>query len=83
MSNGPTLPKRDTYAPNDIAEAVFGREGAFQGGKRIRAYLRANYTRKPESKGKTWTLAPNVAQSVFDHFISERTSEVTEADDAK
>lgn len=71
----PTLPEQDAYAPNDIALALFGKDGAFQGGKRVRAYLRANYTRAPELKNKSWTLRPATARKVFDHFVHEQTSE--------
>jgi hypothetical protein len=75
------LPARDTYAPEDIATALYGRDGAFQGAKRVRAYLRATYTRDVSQKGKSWILSPEVATHVFDTLASEKvTSVVTEAD---
>jgi hypothetical protein len=84
-ANVPVLPEKDAYAPDDISTALFGAEGAFQGGKRVRAYLRATYTRKPEDKGKSWTLAPEVARSTFAHFLAQRTTDadVVTEDDAK
>ena len=81
-SNVPTLPEKEAYAPNDIALALVGEQDAFQTGKRVRAYLRATYTRPSDNKGKSWTLSPEVARSTFDHFLNMRTVEAvtTEAD---
>jgi hypothetical protein len=76
-----TLPERDVYSPDDIAVALYGVMGAFQGGKRVRAYLRATYTRDVSQKGKSWILAPDVARDVFDTLAREKvTSAVTLAD---
>ena len=76
------LPEGDSFAPNTLAELLFGKDGAYEGGKRVRGYLRANFTRPVENKGKTWTLDRTVAQQTLDHFIALRTTERTTADDA-
>jgi hypothetical protein len=76
-----TLPERDVYSPDDIAVALYGVMGAFQGGKRVRAYLRATYTRDVSQKGKSWILTPPVARDVFDTLSREKvTSAVTLSD---
>lgn len=84
-NEAPTLPEKEAYAPQDIAVALVGESNAFQFGKRVRAYLRATYTRPTEAKGKSWTLAPEVARATFDHFLAERVTEdsVVTSDDAK
>lgn len=75
------LPERDMYAPEDIALALYGKDGAFQGAKRVRAFLRATYTRDVSQKGKSWILSREVAQHVFDTLSAEKvTSVVTLAD---
>jgi len=37
-------------------------------GKLIRAYLRANFTRKPEHKNTAWMLTPAQVKNVRAHF---------------
>lgn len=76
------LPEGDTFAPNAVAELLFGKDGSFQGGKRVRAFLRATYTRPADAKGKTWTIDRTVAQATVDHFLALRTSATVTADDA-
>lgn len=78
-----TLPARDTYSPEDIAVALYGRDGAFQGAKRVRAYLRASFTRDPSQKGKSWLLSPDVATVVFDTLVTEKVTSVVTLSDAK
>lgn len=72
------LGEGDTFAPNKLATALFGDEGAFQGGKRVRAYLRATYPRNAEQKNTTWTLSRDVAIATVAAFLAKRvTSNVT------
>lgn len=68
------LPEQASYSPDDIALALYGREHAFQQGKRIRAWLRSKHTRPASEKGKSWVLTPDAAQIVFDTFASEKVS---------
>jgi hypothetical protein len=75
-SNERVLTERATYRPDEIASDLWGSEHAFEGGKRIRNYLRANFTRSPELKGTAWVLAPDVAAYVFEVFANATVTEV-------
>jgi hypothetical protein len=77
-----TLPKRDTYTPGDLASALFGAEGAFQGAKRVRAYLRTKYPRVADSRNTSWVLAPDVARDVFDTLNKQKVERIVTAADA-
>jgi hypothetical protein len=66
------LPVQVSYSPDDISLALYGREHAFQQGKRVRAWLRSNATRPASEKGKSWVLTPELAQHVFDVFANEK-----------
>jgi hypothetical protein len=70
------LTERASHRPDQIASDLWGTEHAFEGGKRIRNYLRANFTRAPELKGTAWILAPDVAAYVFEIFANATVTEV-------
>ena len=75
-TNERTLIERASYRPDEIAADLWGAEHSFEGGKRIRNYLRANFTRAPELKGTAWILAPDVAAYVFEIFANATVTEV-------
>lgn len=74
-SNERTLTERATHRPDEIASDLWGSEHAFEGGKRIRNWLRANATRAPELKGTAWILQPDVAAYVFEIFANATVTE--------
>jgi hypothetical protein len=41
--------------------------------KRLRAYLRANFTRPNEVKNTSWAITPNAANAARKHFAKQRT----------
>jgi len=58
-----------TYTPNELAIGLFGERHAFAGGKRIRAFLRANgYRNMAKDRGKTWQLDAKTAAIVRKAF---------------
>jgi hypothetical protein len=71
-----SLTERATHRPDEIASDLWGAEHSYEGGKRIRNYLRANFTRSPELKGTAWLLAPEVAAYVFEVFENATVTEV-------
>jgi len=66
--------KPETFTPTQLAEALNVDP------KRLRAYLRANFTRDPAMKGKSWHLSAEVAAIVIEHFTTKE-DEVVELDD--
>jgi hypothetical protein len=80
--NTPQLPERDVYTPHDIAVVAFGAERAFQGGKIVRDWLRATYTRPREMRNTSWLLSPEVAQQALDAMLSRRVETVVTTSDA-
>ena len=76
-----TLTERETYRPDEIASDLWGADRAFEGGKRIRNYLRANHTRAPELKGTAWVLGPNAAAQVFDVFANATVNDLEVIDE--
>lgn len=42
--------------------------------KRLRAYLRANFTRPAEQKNTSWTIAPDAIKGARAHFAPKATS---------
>jgi len=76
-----TLTERATYRPDEIAADLWGSEHAFEGGKRIRNYLRANHTRSPELKGTAWVLGPNAAAQVFEVFANATVNAIEVVDE--
>jgi hypothetical protein len=75
-TNERKLTERGSHRPDEIASDLWGTEHSFEGGKRIRNYLRANLTRAPELKGTAWVLAPDVAAHVFEIFSNMTVTEV-------
>ena len=57
-----------TYRPEQLASEL----GI--SGKLIRAYLRANFTRKAEAKNTAWVLTAKQAAAVRAHFKKRRSS---------
>lgn len=47
--------------------------------KRLRAFLRANFTRPNEVKNTSWAITPKAADAAREHFAKQRTPEATEA----
>ena len=83
MDNDRTLTERTTYRPDEIAADLWGADRAFEGGKRIRNFLRANVARTPEQKGTAWILDPEAAERVFAIFANATVTEaaIVELDD--
>jgi hypothetical protein len=69
------LTERTTHRPDEIASDLWGSDRAFEGGKRIRNYLRANVQRAPEAKGTAWILSPEAAERVFEVFANATVTE--------
>lgn len=63
-----------TFTPTELATAL----GVDP--KRIRAYLRANFTRPIEAKNTSWMLDAEVAEVVIEHFTAKVTD--VEADES-
>lgn len=61
--------------PNDLAEEL-GVDG-----KRIRAYLRQEFTRDSDSKNTNWELTPEMAAKVRDRFTASDEPESDEESD--
>ena len=58
-----------TFTPNQLASELFGERHAFAGGKRIRAFLRANgYRDMRKDRGKTWQVDAKTAAIVRKAF---------------
>jgi len=81
MSDERTLTERATHRPDEIAADLWGSEHAFEGGKRIRNWLRANHTRPIELKGTAWVLGPNAAAQVFEVFANATVNEAVVIDE--
>jgi hypothetical protein len=43
--------------------------------KRLRAFLRANFTRSIEVKNTSWAITPQAANAARKHFAKQRTPE--------
>jgi hypothetical protein len=48
--------------------------------KRLRSFLRANYTRPAEAKNTSWAITNDAAKAAREHFAKQRTNA---NDDAK
>lgn len=46
--------------------------------KRIRAYLRSNFTRNPEAKNTSWAVSTEVKNDVVDHFSKSKAAASTD-----
>jgi len=68
-----TVEVQETFTPTELASEL----GVDP--KRVRAYLRANFTRPIEAKNTSWMLSAEVAEAVIEHF----TASVTDADDSE
>jgi len=42
--------------------------------KRLRAFLRANYTRPVEAKNTSWSITPDAVKAAREHFAKQRTN---------
>lgn len=62
-----------SFTPSEIAEAT----GADP--KRIRQYLRENYTREASMKGKSWSFNSEVAEDLITQFSPQPEEETEEA----
>jgi hypothetical protein len=69
------LTERTTHRPDEIAADLWGADRAFEGGKRIRNYLRANVARPAEQKGTAWILQPDAAERIFEVFANATVTE--------
>jgi hypothetical protein len=41
--------------------------------KRLRSYLRANFTRSNEVKNTSWAITPDAAKAAREHFAKQQT----------
>jgi len=65
-----------TYTPTEVAQMLNVDP------KRVRAYLRANFTRPLEAKNTSWILTEEVKDALVDHFTKDESDDETdEADD--
>ena len=48
--------------------------------KRLRAYLRANFTRPLEVKNTSWAITADAANAAREHFAKQRTPDATDAE---
>lgn len=78
--NAIVLPDGDTFTPGQLSTLIFGEANAYQGGKRVRSYLRAKYARPSEAKNTSWILSRDVAQDVLDTFTAKTITVVTAND---
>src|SRR5262245_59196123 len=67
---------QETFTPTEIAN------GLNMDPKQLRAYLRANYTRDPSMKEKSWHLNAEVAAQVIEHFTRSKEENVVTLEDA-
>lgn len=61
--------------PSEIADAT----GADP--KAVRAYLRSNFSRSKDMKGKSWQIPAEVAEKVIAHFTDSEEDETEEVED--
>jgi len=66
------MASKTSYTPTELATELK------VDAKRIRAYLRSNFTRPAEAKNTSWSLDANVAKDVREHFAPK-----TKASDTK
>lgn len=61
-----------TFTPGEIADAC----GADP--KAVRAFLRSNFSRPAEMKGKSWSIDAETAEQVIEHFTADESAESNE-----
>lgn len=71
-----TEAKASTVTPTEIAEAT----GADP--KAVRAFLRANFARSKDMKGKSWALDADTAAKVIEHFEQSEDDEDEAGDES-
>ncbi|HEY4428982.1 MAG TPA: AAA family ATPase [Solirubrobacteraceae bacterium] len=72
LATAPEIDPETTYRPEELASRL-GVDG-----RRVREFLRERYPRADSERGDAWTLTPDQAEALVEHFAGE--GDVTAAD---